>query len=486
MGRDKKLLVIDIICSVFILFIVIATICNKGFSSMIDGFFLPEERNKGYYDLLNSPLKMYESRELYENGTKNLLANYLRSGDRDSGYSITVNSDGTFVFSGTYTGGNNTYEGITPIGVGFDLPTGDYVFSDGGASSQDSVSIKLTGARRIIGGGTEYVNIAALPGDASFHWDKDSNLEIYCEIVIRPGASANGLKFSPMLLKEEDAIDQYMPCLTPDYDWENEGETENSAFDKYDVYKGTLDGEVVTKADWEIFTNRIRYQMQEDRAVIDLKDGTGIEINKKDFPAAIYGKLNASKMITDGHEINLTDYNEVMDSIKSDFGDISSTELKSIRDFYTYLKALYHENYTVLISVKDEGVNALSNGSYSLLQKLGVISDLMEKENNDIRRKKNYQNSFLCVLRQGKADVEKLGEQKLKSEGGLTDGAVYSIESSGQKTGEVKASILIDGTEYAMNMRGMNIVIYDEKKHEVIDSVCFDTYSGLFCHRQAG
>ena len=170
--------------------ITIATICNNKFSDMVDDFLLPERRNKGYYESIGRPTKLSESRKLYENGTKNLLANYMKSGDRDAGYSITVNADGSFLFSGDYMGESTTHEDITPRGVGFFLPSGDYVLSDGGASD-DSVYVKITGVKRMIGGLTEWVTIASLPNNASFHWDRDSNLEIYCEMVIRPGASGD-------------------------------------------------------------------------------------------------------------------------------------------------------------------------------------------------------------------------------------------------------------------------------------------------------
>ena len=33
-----------------------------------------------------------------------------------------------------------------------------------------------------------------------------------------------------------------------------------------------------------------------------------------------------------------------------------------------------------------------------------------------------------------------------------------------------------DGTEYAVNTRGMNIVVYDDSRDLVLDSVAFDTW----------
>ncbi|MBP3803809.1 MAG: hypothetical protein J6I76_07910 [Oribacterium sp.] len=499
MSRDKRLKIADIFVFFLIFVIAITTLFNDNFSGVIDAFFLPEKKNEVYYDILNKPSKLYESKELSEKGTKNLLANYLSSGDRDSGYSINVNADGTFLFSGKYNGENDNYESITPTGVGFDLPSGDYVLSDGGASSEESMYLKLTGVKRMIGGGIEYVDIATLPGNASFHWDRDSCLELYCEMVIHPGASADSLKFSPMLLKSEDALDQeYQPCMVADFDWDGNKPEEVAELDKYDIYKGVLDSELVPSNDWELFSKHLRYQMHADRAVIDLKDGSGIEILKKDYPMATYGKLNASLTVSEGKTINISDYVEVLrainteseshDSIGNEKGeDLSSegSDLKNIRDFYTYLKALDNSNYVILISINGEGVSALNRENMELLYRLGIETNLADHDNY-IEGRKYLLNSFGSVLRNGKAEAEKVGEEKVVLYGTFSDGQEYIVESAGQKSGDSCASIKIGGNEYAMNFRGMNFVVYDEEQHLVVDTVCFDTNSELKCYRQAG
>ena len=496
MDKSKIIRAMDL--AVFLLIILCTALFfwDKTVSRKIDGIFLPEERNKAYYDILNDPEKWYENKELAENGTRNLLANYLISGDRDSGYSITVNTDGTFIFSGNYIGENNAYEAITPRGIGIDLPSGDYLLTDGGASLEDNVSVRLTGAKRMIGGSTEYVTIASLPGNGLFHWDKDPNLEIYCEIVICPGASVDNLKFSPMLLRADDAVGrEYEPCLAARFDWEENKTADGVQFYKYDIYRGTLDGELISADDWRIFSNTLSHQMQVDRAVIDLKDGYGIEIMKKDFPMSTYGKLNVSMTVSEGQTIDITDFDEVVKVVNSRTGlDASQgvhhaeapdvSELKNIRDFYSYLKALYNEDYIVLLSVRDDGVSALNRESMELLHRLGVETTLADHEAKNINSRKFFQNSFYSLLRHGNAEAEKVGDEKLTVSGELPDGVEYIIDSAGQKTEESNASIIIGGNECSMNQRGMNFVVYDEKQHRVVDSVCFDTFSGLLCHRQ--
>lgn len=479
MDKEVKLRVIDIIVSILIMFVTIAVICNNRLSGMIDTIFLPEERNKGYYDILNNPSRMYESSDLYENGTNNLLANYLSSGDRDEGYSIAVNTDGSFLFSGRYLGDNDAYEQIVPIEAGLDLPSGDYILSDGGASSEDGVYVRLMCKKRMIGGRTEVVSIASLPGNALFHWDRDPNLELYCEIVIRPGASADNLKFCPMLLKTE--IDDYQPCLAYNYEWVGNRTEGGVKFYKYDINRFFLSEELVNHDDWNILLNSFKYQMQADKAVIDLRDGYGIEIQKKDYPVATYGKLNASLTLSDGEEINIADYKETLRIIRPS----RNLSLREIRNIESYLKVLEENDYTILIAINDEGVLALNRKIMEILYRLGMETNLVDYEGDYSGSRKFYRNSFYSVLKQGKSEAEKISEEKLVLTGTLSDGADYVIESSGLITGEAKASIKICGEEYAMNLRGMNFVIYDEEHHFVVDSVCFDTCSGLLCHRRA-
>lgn len=52
----------------------------------------------------------------------------------------------------------------------------------------------------------------------------------------------------------------------------------------------------------------------------------------------------------------------------------------------------------------------------------------------------------------------------------------YEISSAGYENGNT-CSIRIDGTEYAKNMRGINIVVYNHVTKTVVDSVCFDTHT---------
>ena len=63
----------------------------------------------------------------------------------------------------------------------------------------------------------------------------------------------------------------------------------------------------------------------------------------------------------------------------------------------------------------------------------------------------------------------------LTTGGMLPDGTPYEVTSAGYQIGNYSSAI-IDGQEYAKNVRGMNFAVYDSSLHYVTDSVAFDTY----------
>lgn len=496
MSNKRLFRVIDFFVFFIVIILSVCMLMNKTLILRLDRSIIPEKRNEGYYEILNVGKERYIDGEVLETGSQNLLANYMKSGEREAGYSITVFSDGRFSFSGSNNEEKNKYEYPIPKSNGFDLPTGDYVLSDGGASSEEGISLRIVGVKHQLGGEAKYMTVASLPGKGKFHWDRDPDIELIVDLVIRPEASAENLVFSPMLINVESLENHetnvdYQPIWVPNYEWQKEddelsdtidddGKEEGTAFLKYDILKGALDDELITKDDWEAFSNSIRFRMQGEYAILDFKDGTGIVVREKEFPMGIYGNLSASKLVSKGVEVKIDDYQSVRDC----FDEFEEPKLRDIEDFYEYLKVLRETNYTVLISIRDDGVNSLNKKQMNLLGELGVKANLVAQEKEKTNKKLYYRNSYLSVLTQGEAREEKIGEDILTTTGKLSDGKEYSIESVGRKAGDPRASICIDGIEYAMNLKGMNMVIYDEEDHKVIDSVCFDTNSGLWCHRQ--
>ena len=137
-------------------------------------------------------------------------------------------------------------------------------------------------------------------------------------------------------------------------------------------------------------------------------------------------------------------------------------------NFHEYLMSLAslrkEKEITVFLSVKEEAMNALTPPILEDFKALGLQTELLGRTHC----------SYYAVLGLEET-LEEIDPLKLLSREGTVDGRVYTITSAGLLVGN-ESSILIDGTEYSKNHRGMNFVIYDHNAHQVTDAVCFDTY----------
>lgn len=131
--------------------------------------------------------------------------------------------------------------------------------------------------------------------------------------------------------------------------------------------------------------------------------------------------------------------------------------------FHEYLTSLLNTNYCIIFSIRDEGTYSLTRTLSEDLHKLGIKAELFGE----------YGTSFYAIVFPDKV-YEEIGKKLL--EGSLVvDGHRYNISSAAMAYGNY-SSIIIDGTEYSINHRGINIVVYDLMKENVVDSVCFDTF----------
>lgn len=148
-------------------------------------------------------------------------------------------------------------------------------------------------------------------------------------------------------------------------------------------------------------------------------------------------------------------------------------ELTGIVDLDEYLTVLKNniDRYTIFIAAQDEASSSLSETSQTLLQGLGLTADWTDA----------YRNSYCAVIDGGNILVEAMSSDVLFFEGAFLDGShTYSISSGGFYTGESCSIMLdmdgVDDVEYAQQVRGLNIVIYDNDSCLLVDSVSFDTY----------
>ena len=142
-----------------------------------------------------------------------------------------------------------------------------------------------------------------------------------------------------------------------------------------------------------------------------------------------------------------------------------------------YLNAVTH-NQLVLISIKDEGTVGLTP----------EVTDAMRKLGFECLLKGKYRWSYLAIggKIEGIGVIESLDDAALELKlnkgsklGNITIPFELYMKSAGFDTGNI-SSIVIDGQEYSQNKRGMNIVIYDLDKKEVVDSMHFDTYLSIY------
>ncbi len=165
-----------------------------------------------------------------------------------------------------------------------------------------------------------------------------------------------------------------------------------------------------------------------------------------------------------------------LDEELEDFSRIkAATDLIEMTDPCDYLSyALERDGYTVFLSVKNDAAKKLSDEQRDYFTSIG-LEQLADLSNRD---------SYLAVVENGKIVLEQSESDPeteesgtaLISEGVLQDGTFYSLSSGGYNMGDV-SSILINGEEYSMNERGLNFVLYDNVRGEVIDSSSFDTHA---------
>lgn len=158
---------------------------------------------------------------------------------------------------------------------------------------------------------------------------------------------------------------------------------------------------------------------------------------------------------------------------------IIEVKLEQITDPMEYISYVNeYDNYTLLISVKDEAAGTLTEEQRSGFKKIG-LTELARLE---------YREAYIGVLEDeatiyedtqewlNREEAETESEEALyiEYEGVLPDGTEYILQSGGYEYGDV-SSCVIDGIEYSLNQRGLNIVVYDNERSEVVDVANFDT-----------
>lgn len=123
----------------------------------------------------------------------------------------------------------------------------------------------------------------------------------------------------------------------------------------------------------------------------------------------------------------------------------------------------------IIIAVNDD-ISAGFNKIYSSkLQSFGLVGDLFD----------NYRQSYLAVIEDGVVRYENKGNKIIVFKDSFLDakGQSHILECSSQGMGQGNlCQIYLDGNNYAPNLKGFNIVVYDKKLCRVIEQTVIDTF----------
>jgi hypothetical protein len=130
-----------------------------------------------------------------------------------------------------------------------------------------------------------------------------------------------------------------------------------------------------------------------------------------------------------------------------------------------------------MLAIKDTPGNSVDAENVAALKELGFKSFSSE-----------LWRTYIGVVNQGRVICDKLGakEEPISFEHTdiVSDFAVR-MTSQSYRAGNL-AEIALNGVNYAINKRGVNIVVFDVQRNRLIDSVVFDYHnSTVDCHRQA-
>lgn len=143
-------------------------------------------------------------------------------------------------------------------------------------------------------------------------------------------------------------------------------------------------------------------------------------------------------------------------------------EIENVEEYFCALRDL--RGMTVLIAVKDTPGVAFDFSCQESLRRLGLRENIMDAG----------WRGYLAIVHDGTVLRESFGGvgEKLETDCSLSEGLDVRLGSEPFNNGN-KAEIIVNGTDYAVNRRGLNIVVWDTIRKELVDSVCFDTHSRI-------
>lgn len=144
----------------------------------------------------------------------------------------------------------------------------------------------------------------------------------------------------------------------------------------------------------------------------------------------------------------------------------STYMLKLANNLTDFIELAKQPDYVICFSIKDEATQGLTDQELEELQSLGINIDFAQ----------NYRGSMVAIVDNGETVIQNFGQEEQICEYHPYENLEIEMISKGYNAGN-QSSIVINGQEYSKNLRGMNVVVYDKKKNEVICSSVFDTWT---------
>lgn len=150
---------------------------------------------------------------------------------------------------------------------------------------------------------------------------------------------------------------------------------------------------------------------------------------------------------------------EFCDDLYEDF------EVKYTTDIEHYLEMIADDRYSVLICAGDGAASGISEPALQALSGLGLQTDWRSGGNN----------GYIAVIDRGRVIHEQPGWGAPADWYGCIRKGLVRVQISSGGSAAPYSSIRLDSTEYSKNGPGINFVVYNNERHCVVDSVCFDT-----------
>lgn len=124
-------------------------------------------------------------------------------------------------------------------------------------------------------------------------------------------------------------------------------------------------------------------------------------------------------------------------------------------------------SYLIILSVRDTPGDCLPEEAVRLVRELGFT-----------KFTKELWRMYAGVSNRGEILCDAAGESREAPVSFQSrDGAALSVSSMAWRQGN-KAEIAVNGTDYSVNLRGLNFVVYDLENQRLVDSAGFDCHTG--------